>query len=391
MSRAEPCGAPDEVLMRQALGLARRGWGNTHPNPMVGALISENGRVVAEGFHARDGAPHAERVALAALGRRPKADAVLYVTLEPCSTEGRTGSCTEAILASGIRRVVAGATDPNPSHAGRGFTVLREAGVEVVSGVLGDACGDLNLIFNHWITRRQPLFAGKVAATLDGRMATRLGESKWITGEPARANGHRWRRLFPAIAVGAGTVAKDDPSLTARIAGEPEWAPVRFVFDGALRTASVAPSPRLFNDAFRARTVVVTTAEAGAEGVARIRQLGADIWIFDTPGRRVPWELFRARCAEAGISGVYFEGGSDILSQLIVSRQMDYLFVYQAPTLFGDGQAVPLLQGLSPARPDDAVRLRDVRRESLGEDWLTRGAVAYPNRLVVDENLPRVQ
>lgn len=203
-------------LMRRALEAARRGWGATHPNPMVGALIVEHGRVVADGYHARAGEPHAEVVALTNLGRAPAPGATLYVTLEPCSTTGRTPPCTEAIIRAGIKRVVAGAADPNPQHLGRGFALLRAAGVEVVEGVLAEECTDLNFIFNHWITKETPLIAGKIVTTLDGRVATSTGESQWITGAAARRDAMRWRRLFPAIGVGAGTVLADNPRLTSR-------------------------------------------------------------------------------------------------------------------------------------------------------------------------------
>ena len=243
----------DEFFMRRALALARSVWGNTHPNPMVGALIVEDGHVVAEGATAPDGGPHAERLALLNRGKTPRPGAALYVTLEPCSTQGRTGACTDAVIASGIKRVVVGATDPNPAHAGRGFEVLRAAGIEVISGVLERECADLNLIFNHWITHDGPMLAAKVASTLDGKIACRTGESKWITNEHSRADVHRWRRLFPGIAVGAMTVLKDNPRLTARREGEPEWCPLRFVFDGLLRTVVDKNLPAVFTDEFRER------------------------------------------------------------------------------------------------------------------------------------------
>ncbi|HEX7630744.1 MAG TPA: bifunctional diaminohydroxyphosphoribosylaminopyrimidine deaminase/5-amino-6-(5-phosphoribosylamino)uracil reductase RibD, partial [Lacunisphaera sp.] len=251
-----------ESFMRRALDVARRGWGDTHPNPLVGALIVEQGEVVAEGFHAKAGEAHAEVNALKALGRPPAPGATLYVTLEPCCTHGRTPPCTEAILAAGISRIVVGATDPNPAHAGKAFELLRERGVEVITGVLAEDCADLNLIFNHWITTNRPLFAAKSGVTLDGKVATRTGDSKWITGEAARADGHRWRRLFPAIAVGAGTIRADNPRLTARLNGT-EWCPWRFVFDGLLRSVTDKAMPNVYTDEFRERTIVVTTSHGG--------------------------------------------------------------------------------------------------------------------------------
>src|SRR5947199_7538807 len=177
----------DEFFMRRALELARRVWGATHPNPTVGAVIVEEGQIVGEGATAPDGGPHAERLALLARGKTPRPGATLYVTLEPCSTQGRTGACTDAIIAAGIKRVVVGATDPNPEHAGRGFEVLRAAGVEVIDGVLARECSDLNLVFNHWITQGGPMIAAKSATTLDGKIAARTGESRWITNPASRA------------------------------------------------------------------------------------------------------------------------------------------------------------------------------------------------------------
>ena len=197
--------------MRRALELARQAWGRTHPNPMVGAVITEGGRIVAEGFHARAGEPHAEVMALRALGRKPAADAILHVTLEPCCTHGRTPPCVDAILAAGIRTVVIGARDPNPVHAGHGLDLLRAKGVAVVEGVLGEECAELNLIFNHWIARGSPLLALKVAATLDGKLTLPAGQGRAITGPEAAHYVHRLRRLFPAIAVSADTALADNP------------------------------------------------------------------------------------------------------------------------------------------------------------------------------------
>jgi diaminohydroxyphosphoribosylaminopyrimidine deaminase/5-amino-6-(5-phosphoribosylamino)uracil reductase len=371
--------------MRRAIELALRGWGATHPNPMVGCVLVEHGKVSSEGFHAKDGGPHAERIAIASRMGNPGAGATLYVTMEPCSTQGRTGACTDAIIASGIRRVVAGATDPNPAHAGRGLDVLRAAGVEVVTGVLGDECEDMNLIYNHWITHRAPLFAGKLAATLDGRIATRTGESKWITGEPAREDVHRWRRLFPAIAVGAGTVRTDNPRLTARGEGHAESCAVRFVFDGHLSSVVDGALPAVYSDAFRKKTVVVTTQHAGTGYVRKLQDLGVGVWVFDSKTGRVPLALFRARCAAEGIVGVLFEGGAKLMSWALVERQLDYLFMYQAPVLLGDERSRPVLGGFRTERLADAIRLSGVRRQVLGDDSLVRGRIEYPSKLQVDE------
>jgi diaminohydroxyphosphoribosylaminopyrimidine deaminase/5-amino-6-(5-phosphoribosylamino)uracil reductase len=373
-----------EHFMRRALALARQGWGTTHPNPMVGAVIVEQGGVVAEGFHARDGEPHAEIMALHNLERLPRPGATLYVTLEPCSTQGRTGACTSAIIAAGLQHVVVGATDPNPVHAGHGFEMLRAAGVEVTEGVLVDDCLDLNLIFNHWITTQTPLLAAKAAVTLDGKIATRANDSEWITGEMARADVHHWRRLFPAIAVGAGTILSDNPSLTSRV-GDEVWCPLRLVFDGLLRTVVEKKLPKVYTDEHKHRTIVVTTPHGGLGYMRKLQAMGVQVWNLPSSTMRAPLVDFRRKCAEAGITGVYFEGGAQIISELIQFRQLDYLFVYRAPVLLGDERAKAVFKGLRTEKLTNAVRIENVRHASFGPDQLMRGRVAYPEKLQVDE------
>lgn len=380
-----------EIFMRRGLELARSIWGTTHPNPMVGALIVEEGLIVAEGATAPDGGPHAERLALLARGKTPRPGATFYVTLEPCSTHGRTGACMDAIIASGIKRVVVGATDPNPAHAGRGFEVLRAAGIEVVTGVLERDCRELNLIFNHWITQGGPLIAAKSATTLDGKIACRTGESRWITNEASRADVHRWRRLFPGIAVGAMTILKDNPRLTARQEGEPEWCPWRFVFDGLLRTVVDKNLPAVFTDEFRDRTIVVTTLHGGLGYVRKLRDMGIRVWTFDSPTQRVSFADFRKKCAEERIAGVFVEGGAQLVSEFLRARQLDYLFAYRAPMLFADDKAKTIFSGLRPERLDQSVRLTEVFHETFGDDSLMRGRVVYPEKLLADESVFRLR
>jgi len=204
--------------MRVALGLARKGYGLTLPNPMVGAVLVRGGRIIGKGWHRKAGEGHGAIEALRDAERRGQSarGATLYVTLEPCSTHGRTPPCTDAIVAAGVKKVVVGATDPNPRHAGAGFKLLRKAGIEVVAGVLEEECTSLNEAFNHWIVHRTPFVTVKAAMTMDGKIATASGESKWITGEEARAYGMRLRQGADAILVGVNTVLADDPRLTVR-------------------------------------------------------------------------------------------------------------------------------------------------------------------------------
>lgn len=377
--------AERDGIMRRCLALAQRAWGETHPNPMVGAAIVEDGVVVAEGWHSRAGEPHAEIEALRALGRVPGPGAMLFVTLEPCCTHGRTGPCTEAIIASGIRYVVVGAVDPNPAHAGRGLDILKAAGVTVETRVLTDECEDLNLIFNHWVTHGTPLLAAKVATTLDGRTATRTGESKWITGTPARQDVMRWRRLFPAIAVGAGTVMRDRPRLTARIEGQTEWCPWRIVFDGRMRLAAERELPGVFTDEFRERTIVVTAEDAAIGYVRKLDGAGVRTWRLPAVNGRVSPAAFRKKCAAEGVCGVYMEGGAQLLSEFLAAREIDYLFAYRAPVFLADQRAQGAMRGLRTERLDLALRLENVRHASFGDDQLMRGRMVYPPKLTPDE------
>lgn len=318
-------------FMRRAIELAEKARGNTHPNPLVGAVIVEDGKIVAEGFHARAGTPHAERVALNALGRNPKSGATLFVTLEPCSTHGRTGACTEAILAAGISRVVVGATDPNPAHAGRGLEILREHGVEVVSGVLEQECKNLNPIFNYNIVHRSPLLAAKCAITQDGKMFLVAGTQSRITGDAARENVMRERQYFPAIATSSGTVLCDNPSLTVRIPGEVFACPTRFVFDRRGRTLDCVERLNVFSDAFRGKTIFITVP--GAEKRAREKFAGTEVRIWVLPDSPAGfWHSFREKCNEEGITGVYFECGPTFLRGLFAAKQADYLYAYVAGT-----------------------------------------------------------
>lgn len=369
-----------EIHMGEAIAEARLAMGRTHPNPAVGAVVVQDDKIVARGHTRPPGGNHAEIEALeayAATGLQPDASTTLLVTLEPCSTCGRTGPCTDAIIASGIRRVVVGAVDPNPRHAGRGLEILREAGVEVVPGVLEGDCADLNLVFNWQMTQDSTFMAGKVATTIDGRIATRGGLSKWITGPAARADVHRWRRYFPAIAVGAGTILADDPSLTARIEGEEEWCPVRFVFDRNLITFKDT-SYKVYTDAWKERTIVVTASKHEE----RIRGLEESHGIrFHRTGDELDdggLEGFCRFCREEGIGGVFIEGGASLMSSFIRYRKLHYLFAYRGPRILADTSGLSPFMGQEPVGMEDAIALRDVRHGSFGDDQLMRGFVVYP-------------
>lgn len=374
------------LFMQRALQLAQKGWGTTHPNPMVGAVVVEKGVVVAEGFHEKAGEAHAEVRAIEQWikGRKTqsfqkRSESTLYITLEPCSSNGRTPPCTEKIIQSQIKRVVIGTLDPNPKHSGKGIEILRKAGVEVETGILDKDCTQLNLIFNHWITQNTPLFAGKAAVTLDGKIATRESHSKWISGDIARQDVMRWRRYFEAIAVGANTVLMDNPVLTSRLDQKNPWCPIRFVFDRNLKTVQEKKLPLVYQDEFQTKTIVVTDVRACASRQSVLKNLGISIWTFnDTDQSHAFFNAFRRRCTEEGITGVFFEGGSTLLSALLGSQQLDYLFIYQAPKFLGDAKALPLFQGQTTPTIDKAYRFKEVEHSILGDDSLTRGKIVYP-------------
>ncbi len=361
--------------MARAISLARQGWGSTHPNPLVGAVIIENGEIVAEGFHPAAGQPHAERQALKNLGRRPAPHSTMAVTLEPCSTHGRTPPCVDGIIEAGISRVLIGAEDPNPLHQGRGVTLLRQAGIEVETGVLEADCQDLNLIFNHRMSTGRPLVAAKLALTLDGKTATRTGRSKWITGALARQNVMLWRQYFPAIGVGAGTAQADDPALTARLpAPQPKvLCGRRFVFDRRLLLADKPLQYQVFNDHWSSQTVLVCDQTSPSQTVDQLHHAGITVWQLEGENPSQRWAHFLELLLKAELNGIYIEGGAGLLSGLFGIQAIDYLFVYRGSQILFD------MEALSPADTgplldlSKAARLSEIRRESFGADDLVRG------------------
>ena len=373
--------------MRIALQEARKGWGRTHPQPMIGAVLVEGGKVVAQAGVEHPSSPAPEVKLFEALGRKPKEEACLFLTLEPGPSSNRLESGVGAIVESGVGSVFIGANDPADDYANKGTDSLKKAGVQVERRIMVDECEDLNLIANYWIRKRMPIFASKSATTLDGKIACRSGESKWITGELARQDVMRWRRLFPSIAVGAGTLMEDDPRLTSRIDGLDEWCGMRFVLDGLLRTAMDRYLPSIYTDDFRDNTIVVTTDAAGTGYIRRLETEGVNVWVLPAENMRVPFSVFRKRCFDVGITGVYFEGGSRLISELLHARELDYHFNYRAPIMMGDDKSKPVYRGLRTEKLSQAIRLDHVRHEIHGDDQLMRGFVSYPAKLDVDESV----
>ncbi len=296
--------ATHERWMRHALALARRGEGRTHPNPPVGAVVVKGGRILGEGYHRRAGLPHAEVEALKELGAR-SVGATLYVTLEPCSTHGRTPPCTQHVIDCGIARVAVAVPDPNPAHGGRGLRQLRAAGIEVISGVCREEGAALLAPFETWITTGLPYVTLKMGMTLDGRIADAKGESRWITGAAARREVQRLRKRVDAIMVGCGTAVADNPSLRwSKVAAR---NPKRIIVDS---TGRVSPQSQVFTDGQSRNTIVVTAGACTQGRVAAYEAAGAAVWLCGR-GRRVNLRLLLQKLGKAGLLHVLCEGGAN--------------------------------------------------------------------------------
>ena len=360
--------AADERFLRRALALARRGLGAVEPNPLVGCVLVRNGRIIGEGWHRRFGGPHAEVDAL----RRATAatrGATAYVALEPCCHYGKTPPCTDALIAAGIARVVAPLRDPNPAVAGRGFAQLRRAGVQVQVGLLADEAAALNAPFFKLVRTGRPWVILKWAQSVDGRIATRTGDARWISPPACRAHAHRVRARLDAILVGVNTVVADDPLLTARVPTVRRIA-TRVVLDTRLRTP---PSARLVRTARDVPTWIFCGPDAPPARARRLARAGCRIHTV----RAGPAGLHLPRVLDvlgaAGMTNVLVEGGGRLLGSFLDARLADEVHIYIAPVLIGGRDAPGTLDARGPARLADAVRLPgSVRLRPLGEGWFVQ-------------------
>jgi diaminohydroxyphosphoribosylaminopyrimidine deaminase/5-amino-6-(5-phosphoribosylamino)uracil reductase len=353
-----------EFFMRMALDEAEKGVGRTSPNPAVGAVLVKNGHVLARGFHAKAGGPHAEIVALRQAGGRARG-ADLYTTLEPCNHHGRTPPCTEAILAAGIRQVFVGCLDANPKVSGRGVKRLRSAGLKVVSGVLNDQCAELNAPFFTFITRKRPFVTLKVASTADGRIAGESGDSRWVTGPAARARVHQLRGRVDAVLVGGGTVRMDDPQLTARPRGRPSARqPMRVVLSASL---DLPPSAKVFGR--RPGVALVLTASSDEGKAAALRKAGAQVVRLPAgPAGGVDLGAALDELARRNVVHLLVEGGAGVFGGFLQAGLADEILLFVAPRVLGSGLSWATLSGR--ARIEDAIALEPWRVEQLGPDVL---------------------
>lgn len=357
----------DEEYMRTAIQLAQKGCGWVNPNPMVGAVIVKDGKIIGQGFHRKFGGPHAERNALSDCVSSPLG-AALYVTLEPCCHYGKTPPCTEAILDSGIRRVVVGSSDPNPLICGKGTEILRSRGIEVTEGVLKDECDSFNKSFFHYIRTKTPYVVMKYAMTMDGKIATRTGKSQWITGEAARRRVHEDRHRYSAIMAGIGTVLVDDPLLTCRL--ENGRNPIRIVCDTNLRTPL---SSRLVSTAKLFGTILATSAEEHERHLPYL-EAGCKIVVVPEKDGHIDLNCLMVKLGEMEIDSILLEGGGTLNWSALQSGIVNKVQTYIAPKLFGGNGKTPVA-GIGADRLDEAFQLSKPSITLIGEDILLESEV----------------
>jgi diaminohydroxyphosphoribosylaminopyrimidine deaminase/5-amino-6-(5-phosphoribosylamino)uracil reductase len=354
----------DEKWMKRAILLAKKGT-ETHPNPRVGAVVVKDGKKVGEGWHERAGEAHAEVIALQKAGSKARGGTI-YVTLEPCSSSGRTPPCTDAILRAGIWRVVFASSDPNPKMAGGG-ELLAAHNVDVAGGVLADEADKLNEPFFHYIKTGRPYVIGKAAISMDGKLATYRHDSQWISGEASRKHAHGLRAEADAIIIGSGTLKYDNPSLTVRDAKLKGKPPMRVVI--GMTTPKFFPECKLLDGAAPTRMYVRTTND----DTAKWHQAGVQI------GKAPSLIAILKHLAESGCLNILLEGGGKMHAAFFESQLTDELVLYQAPILIGGSDAVSLWHGRGVDQVSQALRLEEIQRRKLGDDQMIRGKVIYPD------------
>ncbi len=357
----------DISFMKRALSLAAKGRGTTSPNPMVGALVVKNGKIISEDYHKKAGEPHAEALAILSAAERAK-DATLYVTLEPCChKDKRTPPCTNAIINSGIKKVFIAMKDPNPKVSGKGVEELKKHGIEVIFGILEDSAKRLNEVYIKYITKRTPFVILKTAMTLDGKIATPEGQSKWITGEAARKIVHQMRSSVDAVLTAVGTVKADNPELTARIKGGRN--PKRIVIDPNLETPL---DFKIFD--LPPETIVVTKKGQGSRDKAR-ELIGKGVKIIEYEGERVDLKWLMKKLGEMEITSVMIEGGSSLNAYALQDGIVDKAVFFIAPKIIGGKDSIPAVGGKTFRKLEEAVMIKDMKVKRVGQDLMIEGYI----------------
>jgi len=362
----------DLKFMKEAIRLAIKGLGRTSPNPAVGAIIVREGRIIASGYHKKAGQNHAEIEALSMINGKGREDDILYVTLEPCNHYGKTPPCTEAILRSGIKNVVVGMPDPNPSVAGGGSEFLRQKGVKVVSGVLETECRRLNEAFVKFVTTGRPFVIAKSALTLDGWSATSTGHSKWITNERSRNFVHNLRARVDGIMVGVGTIIVDNPSLTARPKNRKGRNPIRIIVDTHLRMPHNA---KAIDHDSSSKTIVAVGNKVSPSLLKEIENKGVSIITCPTRDDRIELTTLMDALGKMSITSLLVEGGAGIMGSMIREKLIDKFYIFMAPKILGGDDGMPMAAGKGPERIDQSISLRDIEVKRFVDDILIIG---YP-------------
>ena len=357
----------DRDLMKRVLRLARKSTGKVSPNPRVGALFVKEGRILSEGYHAIFGGPHAEVETLSRLSPTQRQRGTLYINLEPCNHYGKTPPCTDMIIEAGVRRVVVGIIDPNPKVNGKGIRQLHEAGIDVHVGVLEQECSRINEAYIKYTTQKKPFITLKVAQTLDGKIATKKDDSRWITCEMARKCVHQIRNEHDAILVGVNTVIADDPQLTVRWGHDRKIR--RIILDSRLR---IPLKSRVLNDGNPEKTVVVTTSQASSDKKETIEQKGVNVWVLDSDEHdRVNLSALWKKMGKESITSVLVEGGNEVFTAVLRTGEVDRVVVFIAPKLFGEG--LNAFGELNLDTPDDAFTFQEYTWYRKGTDIVFDG------------------
>lgn len=352
----------EEQYMKRALELAEQGMGKTAPNPMVGAVILKDGRIVGEGFHKAYGESHAEVNAVKNASESVEG-ATLYVNLEPCSHYGKTPPCAELIIQKRIKRVVIGTLDPNPLVEGKGIAMLVKAGVSVTVGVMEAECKKLNEVFFYYIKTGKPYVVLKTAMSLDGKIAAVTGKSKWITGEEAREDVHRLRNRYAGIMTGVSTVIKDDPQLTCRLTGGKN--PKRIILDSRLR---IPLHSKVLQDQVNNQTILATTEQADPEARRRLEDAGVKVLVLHEKDQRVDLQDLMVRLGAMGIDSILLEGGAELNAAAVEQGILQKYIAYTAPMILGGGSSRTPVGGMGVQSPDQAQSLTFESVEQIGKD-----------------------
>ena len=353
----------DRDYMLRAIELAKKGRGWVNPNPMVGAVIVKEGRIIGEGYHTRYRSLHAEREAFASL-KESALGATIYVTLEPCCHHGNQPPCTDAILEHGIARVVIGSRDPNPLVAGKGAAILREKGILVEEDFMREECDELNTIFFHYITRKKPYVTIKYAMSLDGKIACKTGASRWITGEAARSHVHELRGRYNAIMAGIGTVLADDPMLNCRIEGGHQ--PIRIVADSQLRI----PLDSQLCKSADTYPLIIACACASPEKKKALEKLGCEVLILPGEDGKTDLRALIGVLGERKVDSLLIEGGGRLHEAALRAGIVNHVCAYIAPKLLGGADALSPVEGLGVELPDEGAQLDNLKIRQLGGDVL---------------------